>query len=192
MLKLFGTGKKKKSGIIKPGHLKIPVPMMSGVQYADMTESQISTLIGGGNKGDQLLKKSVSSITSQKTNNTTEKMPAVPAPSRSISSPPNLVMPKPVYSLPPTRFLLKSHDYEKTQVESSDEESFSGDSSDESEIIELFPSNIVAADHATAKEINYTKLSPIEESDKSPIESLFLNEGGKFYKVICLTIKQIN
>lgn len=177
MLKIFGTGKKKKSSV-KPGQLKIPIPMISGVQYADMTESQISTLIGGGNKSDQSSKKLVSSISSQKT----EKQPAVAAPSRSISSPPNLVMPKPVYSLPPTRFLFKSHEYEKTQVESSEEEeSISGDSSDESDIIELFPSNVIAADHTMTKEINHKKLSPIEESEKSPIQSLFISEGGKFY-----------
>ncbi|KAI7892622.1 uncharacterized protein EV154DRAFT_504315 [Mucor mucedo] len=173
MLKIFGTGKKKKS-TVKPGHLKIPIPMISGVQYADMTESQISTLIGGGNRGDQPSKKSVPSISSQKT----EKVSGVAAPGRSISSPPNLLMPKPVYSLPPTRFLFKSHEYEKTQVESSeDEESFSGDSSDESDIIELFPSNVIAADHTVTKEVNHKKLSPIEESEKSPIESLFTNEG---------------
>lgn len=196
MLKIFGSGKKKRKSGIKSGHLKIPIPMISGVQYADMTESQISTLIGGGNKGDQPLKKSVSSISSQRTNNTTntEKTPAathpVAAPSRSISSPPNLVMPKPIYSLPPTRFLLRSHEYEKTQVESSeDEESLSGESSDESDIIELFPSNIIAVDHTITKEVNYKKLSPIEESEKSPIESS-INEGGKFYKFFVLQLNK--
>lgn len=187
MLKLFGTGKKKRTSSIKPGHLKIPIPMIGGVQYADMTESQISTLIGGGNKTEPSLKKSVSSISSQRTNNT-EKVPAIPVivPSRSISSPPILVMPKPIYSLPPTRFLLRSNDYEKTQVETtrSEEPSSNSSSSEEEEdIIELFPSNIVYTE--PKKEANH-KLSPIEESEKSSIVSL-MNDEGK--TINCLTIK---
>lgn len=193
MLKLFGSGKKKRTSSIRPGNLKIPIPMISGVQYADMTESQISTLIGGGNKIEPSLKKSVSSISSQRTNNT-EKVPApthpVVVPSRSISSPPVLVMPKPIYSLPPTRFLLRNNDYEKTQVENTSSEESSEQSSededDDDDIIELFPSNIVHTE--PKKEVNH-KLSPIEESEKSSIVSL-MNDEGKTNN--CLTIKKSN
>lgn len=140
MLKIFGTGKKRKS---KPGDIKIPIPMVNGVQYANMTESQISTLIGGGNNG---IKKSVSSISSNKKR--VDNIPPLPPPTsnavfptRSISSPPVLLMPKPVHSVPPTRIILRSHEYEKTQVESSEDEY--SESSDEDDIIELFPSNPV-------------------------------------------------
>ncbi|CAO3631267.1 unnamed protein product [Mucor fragilis] len=141
MRKLFGANKKKKSSTnLKAGTLKIPIPMINGVEYADLTESQISTLIGGGNR-DYHKKKLASSLSSQRTNNTTqtEKTPSnIPVqqqpvtPSRSISSPPILVMPKPMHSLPPTRYLLRSYDYEKTQVESSSDGS-SSDSSEEEE-----------------------------------------------------------
>lgn len=134
MRKLFGANKKKKPSKLKTSALKIPIPMINGVEYADLTESQISTLIGGRNKGYRE-KKLTTSLSSQRTNNTiqTEKTPSnVPVqqqpvtPSRSISSPPILVMPKPMHSLPPTRYLLGNYNYEKTQVEnsisSSDEE----------------------------------------------------------------------
>ncbi|KAF1807184.1 hypothetical protein V8B55DRAFT_1374135 [Mucor lusitanicus] len=138
MRKLFGANKKKKSSSsLKAGTVKIPIPMINGVEYADLTESQISTLIGGGNR-DYHKKKLASSLSSQRTNHTTqtEKMPSnIPVqqppvtPSRSLSSPPVLVMPKPMHSLPPTRYLLRNYDYEKTQVESSSD----GSSSDSSE-----------------------------------------------------------
>ncbi|KAG2215238.1 hypothetical protein INT46_006641, partial [Mucor plumbeus] len=127
MRKLFGANKKKKSNNLKTSTLKIPIPMINGVEYADLTESHISTLIGGGNKG-YYKKKLATSLSSQRTNNTipNEKTPSnIPVqhqpvtPSRSISSPPILVMPKPMHSLPPTRYLLGNYDYEKTQVESS-------------------------------------------------------------------------
>jgi archaellin len=127
MRKLFGANKKKKSNNLKTSTLKIPIPMINGVEYADLTESHISTLIGGGNKG-YYKKKLATSLSSQRTNNTipNEKTPSnIPVqhqpvtPSRSISSPPILVMPKPMHSLPPTRYLLENYDYEKTQVESS-------------------------------------------------------------------------
>ncbi|KAK4518096.1 Translation initiation factor 3 subunit c [Mucor velutinosus] len=141
MRKLFGANKKKKSSTnLKAGTLKIPIPMINGSEYADLTESQMSTLIGGGNR-DYHKKKLTSSLSSQRTNNTTqtEKTPSnIPVqqqpvtPSRSISSPPILVMPKPMHSLPPTRYLLRNYDYEKTQVESSSSSS-SGESSQEEE-----------------------------------------------------------
>lgn len=139
MRKLFGANKKKKSSNnLKAGTLKIPIPMINGVEYADLTESQISTLIGGGNR-DYHKKKLTSSLSSQRTNNTTqtEKTPSnIPVqqpvtPSRSISSPPILVMPKPMHSLPPTRYLLRNYDFEKTQVESSSDGSSSSSSEDE-------------------------------------------------------------
>lgn len=144
MRKLFGANKKKttkKANSLRASTLKIPVPMINGVEYADLTESQISTLIGGGNK-DFRKSKSSSSLTSQRTNNTalTEKTPSnVPlqhppvTPSRSISSPPNLVMPKPMHGIPPTKYLLRNYDYEKTQVESSSDSSSSCSSSEEEE-----------------------------------------------------------
>ncbi|CAO3615022.1 unnamed protein product [Mucor hiemalis] len=149
MLKIFGTGKKKRPNHhkLKPGDIKIPIPMVNGVQYANMTESQISTLIGGGNSsGEPQMKKSVSSISSKRADNIDNKtQPTMQSasvfPTRSISSPPVLLMPKPVHTVPPTRFILRSHDYEKTQVESSEDEDT--ESSDEDDIIELFPSNPV-------------------------------------------------
>lgn len=127
MRKLFGANKKKKPSNLKTSTLKIPIPMINGVEYADLTESQISTLIGGGNKNHHK-KKLTTSLSSQRTNNTiqNEKAPSnIPlqhqpvTPCRSISSPPILVMPKPMHSLPPTRYLLGNYDYEKTQVDSS-------------------------------------------------------------------------
>lgn len=197
MLKIFGSGKKKRISNKKPGQLKIPIPMISGVQYADMTESQISTLIGGGNRsgvGEPSLKKSISSLSSQKTNHTvniektSQQQYPVVVPSRSISSPPVLVMPKPVYKLPPTRYLLKNHDYEKTQIEESseEEEEESAESSDDNEkddIIELFPSNVVYnTTNSCRKDVNH-KLSPIEESEKSSTVSL-KNEEGIYYTIL--------
>ncbi|CEP06913.1 hypothetical protein [Parasitella parasitica] len=140
MRKLFGASKKKKSSNLKTRALKIPIPMINGVEYANLTESQISTLIGGANK-DYPKKKSASSLSSQRTNNTTqtEKVPAkIPVqpviPSRSISSPPILMMPKPVHGVPPTRYLLGNYEYEKTLVESSSSISIcSGEEEDENE-----------------------------------------------------------
>jgi hypothetical protein len=193
MLKLFGTGKKKKSsrgggGSLKPGNVKIPIPMINGVQYANLTESQISTLIGGGNKGDLIVKKPVSSISSQRTNNTTntEKTPAATnystmVPSRSISSPPVLAMPKPIYSIPPTRSILRSHDCEKTQVESNsgssqDENSTSSESIDNKDIIKLLPTN------NNASTVNQTLLNDksIEDRERSSVATVY-NEGGKAF-----------
>lgn len=199
MLKLFGTGKKKKlssggGGSLKPGNLKIPIPMMNGVQYADMTESQISTLIGGGNRGEVPVKKPVSPVSSQRTSNTTntEKTPAAtnyPAvvPSRSISSPPVLVMPKPIYIIPPTRSILRSHDYEKTQVQSSEEEENSSSNesdNDEADIIKLFPTNATAAADQTLLSPN-DKSSSEEKREKNSMATTFLNEGEgrNFFKV---------
>lgn len=203
MLKLFGTGKKKKSSSLKPGHLKIPIPMINGVQYANMTESQISTLIGGGNKGEPQMKKSVSSISSQRTNNTanTDRVPTTAQPTvyptRSISSPPVLLMPKPVHSIPPTRFILRSHDYEKTQVESSEEESIDEESESEDDIIELFPSNPIRSGLIDFPTKNKESLiiEPIieerEEEDSSVDITKLTNEGG-MYSTSRGTIKNIS
>ena len=166
MKKLFRTGKKKKQ--VKPGHLKIPIPMMNGVQYSNMTESQISTLLGGGNNAEPLMKKSASSITSSNNKVPTVHQPVHPT--RSLSSPPILLMPKPVHSIPPTRVLLKSHEYEKTQVEESDDSSDT--ESTEEDIIELFPSNPI-------REIN-TAIPPIIEEREEDVTK-YTNDGGMWY-----------
>lgn len=111
MLKLFGTKKKKSS--FKPNQVKIPVPMINGVQYADMSDSQIQDILSHATNK----KPKTPSLSSQKSNkNSITHI----TPIRSISSPPILVMPKPKHRLPPTLVILKNTEHEKTQVDTMD------------------------------------------------------------------------
>lgn len=120
MLKFLGTNKKKNSTRLKPGQLKIPIPMVNGIEYTDMSDSQIQNIISHAalNKKSQ----TPSLASSQKS---TKSSVSHITPVRSTSSPPILVMPKPKHRLPPTLNILRNTEHEKTQVDSSSSSSSS-------------------------------------------------------------------
>lgn len=142
MRKLFGNKRKKSTDDFKPGNLKIPVPMISGIEYADLPESQIATIIGGGNYAKKSTSSKPSSLI-EKTPQFYQQQPIVP--SRSISSPPILLMPKPHYGVPPTRFILKNINFEKTQIEDNSDTSSDSEDDENRVIQEIYPSNITTS-----------------------------------------------
>ena len=155
MRKLFASNKKAKK---KPGDYKVPVPMVGGILNAKLTEAQIDAILTGRrNNNDnnnnninylyssdnQPQQRKPSSSVSTETRSQANKQQRRqqeedPIPARPISSPPILVMPKPRRPLRQAESVLRSQEFDKTQIESSSGESEQHDEDDEEEYIEEF------------------------------------------------------
>ncbi|KAI9474116.1 MAG: hypothetical protein EXX96DRAFT_541751 [Benjaminiella poitrasii] len=138
MRKLFISKKKKRPEIeLRPSDIKIPIPMINGIQFADMTDSQLTALLSNRPREDTTMTASSISNPSRVKSYPVGRKAASLAHVPTLSSPPVLSMPTPIRGvLPPTRFLLRTYEDEKTQVEN--DSSSSSSSEDESSSDEEF------------------------------------------------------
>ncbi|KAI8147011.1 hypothetical protein BJV82DRAFT_665118 [Fennellomyces sp. T-0311] len=111
MRKIFASKKAKR----KPGDFKAPVPMVGGIHNAKLSAAELDTILTGRQEPNGV-RKPVSSISTD-----TRHSHQHPIPARPISSPPVLAMPKPRRPVRQVESLLRSQDFDKTQIESSSE-----------------------------------------------------------------------
>ncbi|KAI7907898.1 uncharacterized protein BX663DRAFT_492330 [Cokeromyces recurvatus] len=159
MRNLFKSNRKKTPKIqLRPDDIKIPLPMISGVQFADMTDSELTILISGRREERKNLETSINNNSKVKSNSsfeakiattpldnttqpTTSKKSSLPAFTASISA----------HSLVPlTQSLYRTYVDEKTQVENqsmSSNDSTDDDSSD----IEFLLSNVMPSNTSQTK-----------------------------------------